>query len=113
MHDRGKSSESKARPGRQDRRGSDNFGPASTGILQRFQTTGWQRNSLRVGPVHPSIGDRRGSLIGAPYYRCGVGSGADAARLHFSGNAVPGTKRFHHTANNRSASGRKTFAGVA
>ena len=113
MCDRGKSSESKARPGRQDRRGSDHFGPASTGILQRFQTTGWQRNSLRVGPVHSSIGDRRGSVIGAPYYRCGVGSGTDAARLHFGGNAVPGTKRFQRRIDNCSASDRETFAGVA
>ena len=70
--------------------------------------------SLRVGPVHPSIGDRRGSLIGAPYHRCGVGSGADAARLHFGGNAVPGTKRFHPVRHCCSASGRETFAaGVA
>ena len=29
----------------------------------------------------------------------GVGSGADAARLHFGGNAVSGTKRFHRKRN--------------
>ena len=113
MYDRGKSSESKARPGGQDRRRSDHFGPADARLFQRFQTTNWQRNSVRVGSVHSSSGDRRGSGIGAIDYRCGVGSGANAARLHFGGNAVPGRKRFHPAVHNRSASDRETFAGVA
>ena len=68
---------------------------------------------MRMGPVYPSSGDRSRSGIGAIDYRCRAGSGADAARLHFGSHAVPGRKRFHPTANNRSASGRETFAGVA
>ena len=68
---------------------------------------------MRVGSVHPASRDRRGSGIGAIDYRRGAGSGADAARLHFGGNAVPGGKRFHPAATNRSASDRETFAGVS
>ena len=113
MCDRGKSGESKARSGGQDRRGRDHLSPASAGILKGFQTTSWQRNSVRVGPVHPSSGDRRGSGVAAIDHRCGVGSGADAARLHFGGNAVPGRKRFHPAEHNPSASCGETFAGVA
>ena len=68
--------------------------PGQCAAIQKILKNRWQGNSLRVGPVHPSSGDRRGSGIGAPYYRCGLGSGADAARLHFGGNALPGRKRF-------------------
>ena len=100
----------KAGSGGQDRRGGDYLGPAGPGVLQRFQTTSWKRNSVRMGPVHPSSGDRRRSGIGAIDHGCRVGSGADAARLHPGGNAVPGRKRFHPTVYNPAASDRERVA---
>lgn len=111
MSDRGKSSESKTRSGGQDRQRGAHVGTTGPWILQRFQTN--QTTSLRLGTVHPSIGDRRGSGIGATDHRRGDGGGPDAARLHPGGNAVPGSKRFHPAVLNCSASGRETFAGVA